>query len=139
MFIGTLICVMGTTLDLTLAIFYDPEIRFFLDPHKHLIFDIHPVLKEYLDFVSTLAWQIDAVLFIIADVLIYKLYKKDSKATIYLRELVSSSRWCSSSSSSTTTNEGEDSSNEMLPLLPDSSADRSPSSSSPTHYDYSAL
>jgi hypothetical protein len=82
LFLGTFLFVCGTLLDCTIALLYDPEARHDLDPNKYFIID--DVVLDTCSLISSLLWNVDAVFYIIADVLLYSLHKEDSKARRWL-------------------------------------------------------
>jgi hypothetical protein len=82
LFLGTFLFVCGTLLDCTIALLYDPEARHDLDPNKIVIID--DVVLDTCSLISSLLWNVDAVLYIIADILLYSLHKEDSKGRRWL-------------------------------------------------------
>ena len=84
MFLGTVLFVCGTLLDCTIAYVSDPAIREDMDPSKRYLWDINEVTLSILDLISSLSWNVDAVLYICADILLYSLHKKGSKGRKWL-------------------------------------------------------
>mmetsp|Transcript_914 Transcript_914/g.1930 ORF Transcript_914/g.1930 Transcript_914/m.1930 type:complete len:522 (-) Transcript_914:85-1650(-) len=79
MFLGTVFFLCGITIDCTIAYISDPQLRNELDPSKRVIFNMNNVTLSIWDIVSSVLWNIDAILYICADILLYSLHKKDSK------------------------------------------------------------
>ena len=110
LFLGSFLFVCGTLLDCTIALLYDPEARHDLDPNKIVI--INDVVLCTCSLISSLLWNIDAVLCIIADILLYSLHKEDSKGR---RWLCGGDTKNAQSSSSSNNNNNDDSN--TTPLL----------------------
>jgi len=77
-FLGTILFVLGTLMDCTISILYDPEQRHVLDPNKTVVLD--EVVLDTISLISSLFWYVDAILYIIADFLLYSFHIEDSKA-----------------------------------------------------------
>mmetsp|Transcript_1716 Transcript_1716/g.1940 ORF Transcript_1716/g.1940 Transcript_1716/m.1940 type:complete len:130 (+) Transcript_1716:104-493(+) len=65
-------------MDCTISILYDPEQRHVLDPNKTVVLD--EVVLDTISLISSLFWYVDAILYIIADFLLYSFHIEDSKA-----------------------------------------------------------
>jgi len=78
MFLGTLFFVIGTCMDAVLSYFYDPEFMHGIDPHGRL--DISDLALARSDLTSSILWNLDAICYIIADILIYGLCYQDGTA-----------------------------------------------------------
>jgi hypothetical protein len=110
MFLGTFLFVCGTLLDCTIALLYDPEARHDLDLNKTVI--INNVVLDTCSLISSLLWNVDAVLYIISDILLYSLHKEDSKARRWL--CGGDIKKAQSSSSSNNSNDSNDSNTDPL-------------------------
>lgn len=86
MFVGTVLFLCGTLLDCTIAYLSDPEIRHDIDPSKKVLWDLNELTLSICDLISSVLWNIDAVLYIMADALLYNLHRKDSKGRKWLCE-----------------------------------------------------
>lgn len=80
MFLGTILFVCGTLLDCTISWMSDPAVRHDVDPTNNL----NEMTLSIFDLISSLLWNVDAVLYICADVLLYSLHKKGSKGRQWL-------------------------------------------------------
>mmetsp|Transcript_775 Transcript_775/g.1882 ORF Transcript_775/g.1882 Transcript_775/m.1882 type:complete len:503 (-) Transcript_775:245-1753(-) len=89
MFLGTVLFICGTLLDCTMAYISDPNIRHSMDPTRKVSFDVNEVTLATCDLISTMLWNVDAVLYIVADVLLYNLHKKNSRGRKWLCEKLS--------------------------------------------------
>eukprot|EP00536_Pseudo-nitzschia_multiseries_P007544 jgi/Psemu1/305005/fgenesh1_kg.178_\ len=69
-----------------MAYLSDPSIRHKIDPTKKVLWDVNEVTLATCDLISSMLWNVDAVLYIVADVLLYNLHKKDSKGRKWLCE-----------------------------------------------------
>lgn len=85
MFMGTFLFVCGALFDCTIAFLNDPAILHDVDPTKSII-NLNEVTLATCDSISSLLWFVDAILYIMADILLYSLHKKDSKARKWLCE-----------------------------------------------------
>jgi hypothetical protein len=83
MFLGTLLFVCGTFLDVSIAYMSDPKIRHQLDPNEAYL-NLNQLTLAICDLISSSLWNVDAVLYICADVLLYSLHKKGSKGRQWL-------------------------------------------------------
>jgi len=86
MFFGTLLFICGTLLDCTVAYLADPGMRHDLDPSKKVLWHVNEVTLATSDVISSVLWNVDAVLYIMADILLYNLHKKKSKGRKWLCE-----------------------------------------------------
>jgi len=84
MLLGTVLFVCGTLLDCTIAWLSDPELRYDLDPKKKVLWDLNEFTLAIFDLISSLLWNVDAFLYICADILLYSLHKKGSKGRKWL-------------------------------------------------------
>ena len=84
MFLGTVFFLCGITIDCTIAYISDPKLRHELDPSGKVLHDLNNVTLSIWDLVSSVLWNVDAILYICADVLLYSLHKKDSKGRQWL-------------------------------------------------------
>jgi len=79
MFLGVILFVCGTLMDCSIAWLSDPEIRKDFGLNTKFVSDLNRVTLSTFDLISSLLWNIDAVLYICADFLLYSLHKKNSK------------------------------------------------------------
>lgn len=84
MFLGTLLFVFGTILDCSIAYFSDPAMRHGIDPNNEDVGNLNQVKLTICDLISSVMWNIDAILYICADILLYSLHKKGSKGRKWL-------------------------------------------------------
>ncbi|VEU45078.1 unnamed protein product [Pseudo-nitzschia multistriata] len=84
MFLGTILFVCGTILDCTMAYLSDPDIRHYLDPTKEVLWDVNEMTLATSDLISSLLWNVDAILYIMADILLFDLHRGDSKGWKWL-------------------------------------------------------
>ncbi|KAL3922670.1 MAG: hypothetical protein SGILL_002084, partial [Bacillariaceae sp.] len=68
--VGTLLFVLGTLIDCTISYIYDPQVLNEIDHNK--IVTINDVVLAHCDVTSSIFWNIDAILYIVADVLVYR-------------------------------------------------------------------
>mmetsp|Transcript_12827 Transcript_12827/g.32323 ORF Transcript_12827/g.32323 Transcript_12827/m.32323 type:complete len:474 (+) Transcript_12827:216-1637(+) len=80
MLLGTVLFVGGTLLDCTISWISDPALRHDMDPGLHL----NQVQLSWFSLTSSLMWNIDAVLYVMADVLLYSLHKEGSEGQKWL-------------------------------------------------------
>lgn len=76
MFLGVILFVCGTLMDCSIAWLSDPEIRKDFGLNTKSVLDLNRVTLSTFDLVSSILWNIDAVLYICADVLLYSLHMK---------------------------------------------------------------
>jgi len=83
MFLGTLLFVCGTFLDVSIAYMSDPKIRQQMDPNG-VYMNLDELTLAICDLISSVLWNVDAVLYICADILLYSLHVKGSKGRQWL-------------------------------------------------------
>ena len=80
MLLGTVLFVGGTLLDCTISWISDPALRHEMNPALHL----NQVQLSWFSLTSSLMWNIDAVLYVMADILQYSLHKEGSEGQKWL-------------------------------------------------------
>ena len=83
-FLGTAFFLCGIIIDCTIAYISDPALRHKLDPSKKVFYTLNQVSLSAWDLTSSILWNIDAILYICADILLYSIHKKDSKGRNWL-------------------------------------------------------
>jgi len=84
MFLGTALFVFGTLMDCGIAYLSDPSIRLGMDPSKTIFWDLNQFTLSICNLISSMLWNVDALFYIWADILLYSLHKKGSKGRKWL-------------------------------------------------------
>jgi hypothetical protein len=74
MMIGTLLFIIGTLMDCVISYIYDPQVLHEIDRNKAI--NVNDVVLAICDVTSSIFWNVDAILYIVADVLVYRLYDR---------------------------------------------------------------